>query len=209
MEDNYDLKNLRKKPKRKNSRAKGHGFERDIAKLLNNRFNTTEFSRTPGSGAFATTHSLPAHLKIYGDLITPYKFRYCIECKKGYNNINLYSLYNNSSEVWDFLRQTQKDSQKCGRIPMMILKQDRKPALAFIPQYEAETPRKIDIHGLSYMSIIYKKDKYAGGEKWNIYKFADLLGLEDSKWFGGEEDSGGYYEGGVIESLDPNKRGSY
>jgi len=204
MEDNYDLKNMRTKPKRKNSRAKGHAFERDIAKLLNDRFNTTEFSRTPGSGAFATTHTLPAHLKIYGDLITPYKFKYCIECKKGYNNINLYSLYNNSSDVWDFLRQCEKDSIKCQRVPMMILKQDRKPALAFIPQYEAENEAKIKICGLSYTSIVYRKDKYSHGEKWNIYKFADLLELGDDKWFGGLVDSGGT----SLDTLDPERRGS-
>jgi hypothetical protein len=63
MDDIYDLKNLRKKPKRNNSRTKGNTFERQIAKILNDRFNTTEFSRSPGSGAFATTHSLPEHLK--------------------------------------------------------------------------------------------------------------------------------------------------
>jgi len=204
MEDNYDLKNLRTKPKRKNSRAKGHTFERDIAKMLNNRFNTTEFSRTPGSGAFATTHTLPAHLKIYGDLITPYKFKYCIECKKGYNNINLYSLYNNSSDVWDFLRQCEKDSEKCQRIPMMILKQDRKPILAFIPQYEAEAERKNKIFGLSHTSIVYRKDKYCHGEKWNIYKFEDLLELDNDRWFGGLEDSGGP----SLDTLDHTKRGS-
>ncbi len=93
MEDNYDISPLKKK-KRKNSRAKGSTFERSIAKTLNDRFNTSEFSRSPGSGAFATTHTLPDHLKIYGDLITPQNFKYCIECKKGYNNQNLYSLYN-------------------------------------------------------------------------------------------------------------------
>ena len=140
----------------------------------------TAFSRTPGSGAFATTHSLPEHLKIYGDLITPYKFKYCIECKKGYNNINLYSLYNNSTEIWDFLRQCEKDSKKCGKIPMVILKQDRKPILSFIPTNEAE--HNIKITELSYMTICYKKEKCSLGDKWNIYKFEDLLELEDHIW---------------------------
>ena len=65
MEDNYDFSALKKK-KRVNSRAKGSSFERSIAKLLNDRFNTTEFSRTPGSGAFATTHTLPDYLKFMG-----------------------------------------------------------------------------------------------------------------------------------------------
>jgi len=104
MKDDYDLSQLRKKPKRKNSRTKGNTFERQVAKILNDRFKTTEFSRSPGSGAFATTHSLPEHLKIYGDLITPQKFKYCIECKKGYNNLNLYSLYNYSSDFLEIHR---------------------------------------------------------------------------------------------------------
>ena len=92
MKDDYNIKNLRKKKTRINSRTKGNAFERQVAKLLNQRFDTTEFARSPGSGAFASTHSLPEYLKIYGDLITPIKFRYCIECKKGYNKIQLNNL---------------------------------------------------------------------------------------------------------------------
>ena len=65
MEDNYDISALKKK-KRKNSRAKGSTFERQIAKLFNDRFNTTEFSRSPGSGAFATTHASQNTLKFMG-----------------------------------------------------------------------------------------------------------------------------------------------
>ena len=183
MKDNYDLKNIRQQPKRKNSRAKGHTFERQIAKMLNNRFNTTVFSRTPGSGAFATTHTLPSHLKIYGDLITPLEFNYCIECKKGYNNINLYSLYNNSSILWDFLDQCQKDSKKCKKVPMMILKQDRKPILAFIPAYYA----KVNIKEINHINLNIKKSKYDSKEKWNIYQFEDLLEAENKIWFNKRE----------------------
>jgi Holliday junction resolvase len=98
MEDNFDISGLKKK-KKVNSRTKGSTFERQIAKKLNERFNTTEFMRSPGSGAFASTHTLPEHLKIHGDLITPKNFKFCIECKKGYNKENLYSLYNNSSDL--------------------------------------------------------------------------------------------------------------
>ena len=84
MEDNYDISNLKQK-KKINSRTKGSGFERQICKMFNKRFNTSEFCRSPGSGAFATTHSLPEHLKIYGDLITPEKF-------KALNNITAFFL---------------------------------------------------------------------------------------------------------------------
>ena len=170
MDDKYDLNALRKKPKRKNSRTKGNTFERQIAKLLNDRFNTTEFSRSPGSGAFASTHTLPDHLKIYGDLITPQKFKFCIECKKGYNNQNLYSLYNYSSEIWKFIAQSEKDSKKCGLTPMVVFKQDRQPTLAIIPQAVAVTGdiKYIEIHN---------------NKHYRVYLFEELIKCWDSMWF--------------------------
>jgi Holliday junction resolvase len=168
MKDNYDISALKKK-KKVNSRAKGSTFERQIAKILNDRLGTTEFSRTPGSGAFATTHSLPDHLKIYGDLITPQNFKYCLECKKGYNNQNLYSLYNHSSEFWKFIDQCQKDSEKCVKTPMVIFKQDRQPTLAIIPSHVVvESNNYIEIH---------KEGVY-----YRIYMFDDLLQEDDSIW---------------------------
>ena len=170
MDDNYDLNKLRKKPKRKNSRTKGNTFERQVAKLLNDRFKTEEFSRSPGSGAFATTHSLPDHLKIYGDLITPQKFKFCIECKKGYNNQNLYSLYNYSSDFWKFVEQCEKDSEKCSRLPMVIFKQDRQPTLATVP-YDIEFGQE-----LKYIQV-HKNKTY------RIYLFDDLIKCWDQCWF--------------------------
>lgn len=168
MKDDYDISALKKK-KKVNSRAKGSTFERQIAKILNDRLGTTEFSRTPGSGAFATTHTLPDHLKIYGDLITPQNFKYCLECKKGYNNQNLYSLYNHSSDFWKFIDQCQKDSEKCGKIPMVIFKQDRQPTLAIIPS-------NIVVQSNNYIEI-HKEGIY-----YRVYMFDDLLKEEDSIW---------------------------
>tara|TARA_R110001583_G_scaffold73623_6_gene204793 strand:- start:11415 stop:11936 length:522 start_codon:yes stop_codon:yes gene_type:complete len=172
MEDNYDISALKKK-KRINSRTKGNTFERQIAKLLNDRFNTTEFSRTPGSGAFATTHTLPDHLKIYGDLITPSKFKYCIECKKGYNKENLYSLYNYSSDLWGFIEQCEKDSEKCYKLPMVIFKQDRQPTLAIV-SYSPTSP-----HTETEKTIqIIKEEKV-----YRIYLLDDLLKEDYYYWF--------------------------
>jgi Holliday junction resolvase len=175
MDDNFDLSQLRQKPKRKNSRTKGNAFERQVAKLLNDRFNTTEFSRSPGSGAFATTHSLPEHLKIYGDLITPPRFKYCIECKKGYNKINLYSLYDHSSQFWKFIAQCEKDSEKCNKIPMIVFKQDRQPILAIIPNIIEFVPasKYIEIH----QEITSLKKTY------KIYLLEDIIKCSNSMWF--------------------------
>ena len=168
MEDNYDFSVLKKK-KKVNSRAKGSTFERSIAKMFNDRFKTAEVSRTPGAGAFATTHSLPDYLKIYGDLITPMNFKYCIECKKGYNKENLYSLYNYSSDFWKFVDQCEKDSEKCQKIPMVIFKQDRQKILAIVPY-----------------NIIYKSNNYIEIHKeekrYKIYLFDDLLKEDDYLW---------------------------
>ena len=169
MEDDFDISNLKKK-KRVNSRTKGSSFERSICKILNERFNTTEFSRSPGSGAFATTHSLPEHLKIYGDLITPERFKFCIECKKGYNHLNLYSLYNYSSEFWKFIEQCEKDSKKCKRIPLVIFKQDRQPTLAIIPD---------TIEVLSDAKYIQVHNR----KQYRMYLFEELIKCWDSMWF--------------------------
>lgn len=131
MEDNFDLSKLKKK-KKVNSNKKGNVFANKIAKLLNERFNTKEFSKTPGSGAYATTHSLPEHLKIYGDLIVPKDFRFCIECKKGYNKESLYSLLNPKSKVWEWIEQNERDAASASQDSLIIIQQDRQPIIALM-----------------------------------------------------------------------------
>tara|TARA_R100001132_G_C3266323_1_gene89135 strand:+ start:994 stop:1569 length:576 start_codon:yes stop_codon:yes gene_type:complete len=189
MEDNYKINNLRSRPKRKNSRTKGNTFERQVAKLLNDRFGTTQFSRSPGSGAFASTHSLPDHLKIYGDLITPEKFRFCIECKKGYNHINLYSLYNYSSDFWKFVEQCEKDSKKCNKLPMVVFKQDRQPMLAILPStitcfHQDTVPGTfIDWGKLPKTEYSIKYIEIHKNKTYRVYLFDELIKCWDSMWF--------------------------
>lgn len=170
MEDNYDISALKKK-KKVNSRTKGSAFERQIAKMFNEKFGTSEFSRTPGSGAFATTHSLPDHLKIYGDLITPQNFKFCIECKKGYNDINMYSLFNDSSDIWKFVHQCQKDADACGKQPLVIFKQDRQRTLAIVDS------NNIRIQYYPHIKI------YGEYKSYRIYQLDDLLKEENWFWF--------------------------
>ena len=173
MEDNFDLNKLTKdkKPKKVNSRNKGQSFERKIATMLNNRFNTKEFCRSPGSGAFATTHNIPDHLKLHGDLLTPLDFKFCIECKKGYNKENILSLLNKRSDVWKFIDQCEKDSKKCNKEPLVIFQQDRQKILAITRSNTLNNNiKKIDI-------------KRTGNKEYNnysIYLFEDLLQDEDT-----------------------------
>lgn len=122
----------RKKAKRINSHKKGGDFARKVCKMLNDRFETDEFNKTPGSGAYATTHKLPDHLKVFGDIITPKDFRFCIECKKGYNKEGLNSFFNEKSLLWDFIFQAERDSRNADKETMLLLQQDRKPILALL-----------------------------------------------------------------------------
>ena len=169
MKDDFDIRKLRKKKKKINSRTKGNAFERKVAHMLNDRFDTTEFSRTPGSGAFATTHALPEHLKIHGDLITPINFKYCIECKKGYNKIHINNLFDYSSEFWEFMKKCEKDSEACNKYPLVIFQQDRQPILAITTTYSLTSNKTIK-------KIII--------DNYNIYLLQDILeGWEDEAWF--------------------------
>jgi len=172
MDDNFDLTKLTKKNGKKvNSRQKGAAFERSISKLLNKTFSTEEFCRSPGSGAFATTHKLPDYLKIYGDLITPSNFRFTIECKKGYNNINLYSLLDYSSKFWEFIDQSEKDSVSSKKEPMVIFKQDRQPTLAIVRE------NTLFSTSTNYITLTH------GTRIYKIYKLDDILIDSTICWF--------------------------
>ena len=103
-------------------------------------------------------------------MITPKNFKFCIECKKGYNKENLYSLYNNSSDFWGFIKQSEKDSEKSKKLPLVIFKQDRQPILAVVP-FNIEFP------SIPKISIHYEDKKY------NIYLFDDIISFDSSYWF--------------------------
>jgi ribosomal protein S15P/S13E len=164
---------MRKKPKRKNSKAKGSAFERRVAKRLNEHFETTDFQRTPGSGAFATTHKLPDHLKIHGDLITPKNFIYTIECKKGYNNLDLYSLLNPKSKIYEFIKQTEKDAEEANKSGLVLMAQDRRDIIVLIKQ-DNHICNQLNINK---KRIVYILNNYA------LILFKDLLSVDRSLFF--------------------------
>lgn len=157
-----------KKP-RINSRAKGNRFERDLAKRLNSRFNTKDFSRTPGSGAFGSTHSLPKHLKIYGDLITPEAFKFVIEAKKGYD-VKLENIWQEKSDLYSFIEQAKNDARSSERDWILIYKKDRQKAIV-ITEKEFPTKEQIRIRKMYY-----------------VYLLEDFLSLPDEHFFEDADD---------------------
>ena len=121
-----------KTKKRKNSRAKGSNFERKIAQQLNARFDTKEFCRTPGSGAFGTTHKLPQYLKVYGDLITPENFKFVIEAKVGYE-VKFEDLFAEKSMFFKFIKQAKRDGKNANKPWVLIYKRDRHTPFVTLP----------------------------------------------------------------------------
>jgi len=173
MEDSYDFEKLRKKPKRKNSKAKGSAFERKVAKILNEHFETTDFQRSPGSGAYATTHNLPDHLKIYGDLITPKNFIYTIECKKGYNDLDIYSLLDHKSKIYKFIEQAETDANKAKKEAIVLMAQDRRDIIALIKQ-DSHISNQLK---LNKKRIIYILHDYI------LVSLKDILSIDNSLFF--------------------------
>jgi hypothetical protein len=174
--DDFDLSPLKEKLKKKriNSRKKGNTFELKICKILNEKFNTTEFCRSPGSGAFATTHKLPEYMKIQGDIITPKDFKFTLECKKGYNKLGLDSFLNTKSDFYSMIAQATKDYKNSSKNNWAILIQQDRQEILFISEIDIKN------HSHSFdrieISILNTKPIY-------IYRLSDILKLDRSFFF--------------------------
>lgn len=126
-----------KKKQKVDGKAKGNRTELNLCKLLTEHFGT-EFTKAPGSGAFATIReSLPDHAKktLTGDLCVPEKFKWVIESKGGYeNDIELASALDGDgiTRLDEFIEQTSRDADYCGRKSLICWKRNRKPWLAML-----------------------------------------------------------------------------
>jgi hypothetical protein len=136
-------------------------------KIFNQRFGGG-FSRSVGSGnRWGQVAHLPKHAQeiFSGDLIVPLGFKWALESKGGYAEIDLNSVFvAGSKELDGFLDQVTKDAQRCGRKPMLCWKRDRKPWLAFVPSKELEG------HSFKYR-LSYKE--------WSAVALTELLKLSD------------------------------
>ena len=175
------LDNLEKKKKVK-SGLKGKRVELELVKDLNTRFKKLlaknpdwgGFSRSIGSGNRwgQKVHLSKAAKETYsGDLVVPANFKFSIESKGGYNDIDLCSVFNGGSKELDgFLEQAAGDSKDVGKKPMLIWKKDRKPRLVFI--YTKDVPKK----QLSSNYLMIYRD-------WTVVAWEDLAKLTDDYFF--------------------------
>jgi Holliday junction resolvase len=134
--DDFELEELTKKRKTKvNGKKKGNRVELELSKILTKRFGKS-FTRSIGSGnRWSQVKNLSdnATQVFSGDLVCPTEFKFVLESKGGYDNIDMTSLFcRGNSELDGFLEQALKDSKRCGRKPMLCWKKTRKPWLAFV-----------------------------------------------------------------------------
>jgi hypothetical protein len=184
MEEEIEIDNIfDKKPKKIKSGKKGKRVELEIVKSLNDRFSEMlnknpqfgKFSRTVGSGNRWGQNvylSQSAINNFSGDIVCPDNFRFVLESKGGYNDIDLCSAFDNGqAEIDSFIKQVVDDSERSGRKPLLFWKKDRKPRLAFI--------RSCDIPKKKYENIFYFM-KY---REWVVLNYNDLIKLEDNFFF--------------------------
>lgn len=164
-----DLFEERKKRKKRKAdgKKKGNRCELELVKVFNKRFGGG-FSRSVGSGnRWGQVAFLPKHAQevFSGDLIVPKGFKWALESKGGYQDIDLNSIFvDGSAELDGFLDQVMKDAERCGRRPMLCWKRDRRPWLAFVPTKE------LDGHSFKFCLL------YQG---WSAVALKELLKLTD------------------------------
>ena len=181
MEEDFEVEDiLNSKPKKIKSGRKGKRVELDLIKGLNERFGSVlasrpqagKFSRSVGSGNRwgQRVHLSKAASDTYsGDIVCPEGFLFVLESKGGYNDIDLCTAFSGrQSELDSFLKQVSDDSKRCGRMPLLLWKKDRKPRLAFL--------NTEDLGGRTFPCMM----RYG---KWTAVSFEDLVSLEDDFFF--------------------------
>lgn len=182
------LKNSEKK-KKINSGRKGKSGERGVVKLLNSRFETYlkqnpktgSFSRSLGSGnRYSQTAALPKHAQdtFTGDLVCPEGFKFVLECKTGYTDVDLFSCFGEKcSELDAFIGQVLNDSIRAEKIPMLIWKKDRKEHVVFLNIKNIDYNKCLDDYlNKKIHSLLFYKE-------WIGLNINYILSFEDSFFF--------------------------
>ena len=165
----------KKKKKKVDGGKKGKTAERELVKMFTARFGDG-FSRSLGSGnRWGQVKNMPKHAKdtLTGDLCCPKGFKWVLESKNGYDEIDLsLCMIKDNGQLNNFLDQVTKDVRRCDKKPMLLWKKTRRPWLAFMHTEELEG------HHFKY--------KFTYG-KWTAVALERLLELDDIFFF--EEDA--------------------
>lgn len=114
--------------KRKNSRSKGKGYERLVAKKLGEWWGEP-FRSTPGSGALHWEKDN----RVAGDIVPPVdsKFPFTVECKKR-EGWYFDAIINETGEIPEWWQQSVDDGKRVDREPILIFSKNRAPSYVML-----------------------------------------------------------------------------
>lgn len=140
------------------AKAKGAGFELKMAKLFTGYWGQ-EFHRTPGSGAWSSTHA--GQDSQVGDIVPPVDsgFPFSIECKNHGENDSwsLENAFSSNLEFPQWWEQCVEDARRAKLTPMLICHRNRSKNFIVMP-YSAKLEKNLLDNGHHHMktNISYK-----------------------------------------------------
>lgn len=180
-DENYEIEDLlsnfnKKKIRKKNtSKRKGNSGERELADILKERFDK-KFFRVTGSGNRWSQVDLSEETKgvFTGDIVCPFNFKFVVECKYGYADIEMCSIFSEGHKQFDeWLKKVRRDADSLKKSPIVCWRKPHYEWLAFIPYGLFLTQFK--------QHTIYLK--YIQDEEWAIMPLKKLLDLSNDFWF--------------------------
>lgn len=187
-DDNYEIEDLlsnfnKKKEKKKNtSKKKGNRGENELADILKERFDK-KFFRVTGSGNRWSQVDLSEETKgvFTGDIVCPSNFRFILECKYGYSDIELCGIFTSGHKLIDeWMVKAQRDADFLGKHPIICWRK---------PHYEwlVLSPTQPKIDWLCEKLKTVNKMIYNGPNsvQWTIVPLNAVLSrdIEDAFWF--------------------------
>lgn len=154
-------------------KAKGSGFEGQIAKKLSSAL-PINFIRSPGSGAriggknFATVGAMMGEetMKLFNADVVPvneqavgYAFRFSVECKFYATADNFTSLAGGTANLFKWFQESVIDSAKIGREPVLIFKWNRTPTFVATLAGARPNPPLLSIKNSDLSLDIYDFDE--------------------------------------------------
>ena len=192
------------KPKRKmrpgGGKAKGNGFEGQIAKKLSTALAPLNFIRSPGSGARVGGKNFAKFGEMFGEEalaifvadVVPInekkegvKFLHSIECKFYKTPDTFTQLASGSANLYSWFQESVVDAEKTGKNPILIFKWNNTPIFAAVNLTHPECPESLRMRA-------YEKSKFtiSGGKDrprtaLTIFELDDLL-TDSSHWYSKE-----------------------
>ncbi len=153
--------------KRVNGKQKGNRGERQAYKILADWWGS-KFTKTPGSGAFATI-TQRGDLNVAGDVSTEDPtFPFCVEVKWRESWHMEQLIKSDECELWDWWEQTKRDAELAGKEPLLMFKRNHQPWYYMMP-FELTVMVDSDV-GRSFSIITPAGDEVMIGTMDNLVK---------------------------------------